>query len=415
MSAPMGSALPGQEGGAPPPAVAGRESRWNLFRGASRPPGPLRVAVVAGGLACGGAEKQISCAVLALQSLGADVRVYTLERGGMFADRLAAAGVEPVWIGRASWPAARLAELVRRLRPFAPDVIQAGHSFVNLYAGLAARRLRALGLGTLRSSLAHCEAANGFWTRWLMCAPAAILVNSETAREELLQTGWIDRGRVQLVPNAIDIADYAAPHAAAAPGRPLRAIAVGRLVKSKRFDLFLRGIARARQSGVDVRGSIVGDGPERDRLTRMGADLGLLPESAHFLGHRDDVAALLQGQDLLVVSSEDEGFPNVILEAMAAGVPVLSTPAGDAPRLLDQGECGVVFPFGGVEELAASIVALRAAPERRSALAAAGRRFVASRYGLPALAARLREVYADLAWRRADAESLAAIAAVSRG
>ncbi len=398
-------------------AVAPVASRQGPARPGRRPPGPLRVAVVAGGLSRGGAEKQIVCVVRALREVGSEVRVYSLTRDGTYREPLRSLGADPVWIGKASSPIARLVELTRRLRPFAPDVIQAGHSFVNLYVGLAGSLLRTISLGALRSSLRHCEKANGFWTRWLMTVPTALVTNSESARRELLQTGWLRDERVFVLPNAIDLSDYpygARSSVAPVPDRSIvTAIVVGRIIRSKRVDIFLRALALARQAGASIRGLVVGEGPDLSVLRQLAIELNLCPEGVLFLGERGDVAARLGQADMLVLCSEDEGFPNVILEAMAAGLPVISTPAGDAPRIVQPDKNGALVPFGDAETLATELVRLARSPQRRVEMGSSGRDLVARRYDLAHLVVQLRDIYGAVALLEGRSETLDAVSATS--
>lgn len=110
----------------------------------------------------------------------------------------------------------------------------------------------------------------------------------------------------------------------------LKAIAIGRLVPVKRFDVLLEA-----WQNISNHISIVGDGPERDRLRSQAADLGL-QDRVHFLGERTDVQRLLSEHQLLVVTSEREGFGYVLLEALQANLVVISTDTGIASNLLPQ-------------------------------------------------------------------------------
>ena len=118
----------------------------------------LRVALVAGTLAAGGAERQLVYGARALSRAGVEVRVFALTRGELYERVLREEGLEPVWVGRRGSPIARLWTLGRELSKFRPDVIQSTHSFANLYAGILGRTLGIASVGVLRSSLAHCAA-----------------------------------------------------------------------------------------------------------------------------------------------------------------------------------------------------------------------------------------------------------------
>jgi glycosyltransferase involved in cell wall biosynthesis len=170
-------------------------------------------------------------------------------------------------------------------------------------------------------------------------------------------------------------------------------VVVGRLIPEKRIDRFLRALALARAQAPQLRGAIVGDGPERLSLETLARGSGLLPEGVRFLGARSDVTRLLKGADVLVLSSDSEGFPNVLLEAMAARTPVVTTPAGDAARVVVDGETGWVVPFEDEGAMAARLIEAARDPSRARRFGEAGRRRAAERYATSHLAASLREIY----------------------
>jgi glycosyltransferase involved in cell wall biosynthesis len=112
---------------------------------------------------------------------------------------------------------------------------------------------------------------------------------------------------------------------------------------------------------------------------------------------------------LLVLASDDEGFPNVLLEAMAARTPVITTPAGDAAFLVKDGDSGYLTPFNDAAAIAARMVELAESPRLCAALAAAGRRRVEQQYSLERLSDHLFKIYRDLAERRHDRRLLQAL------
>lgn len=360
----------------------------------SRPP---RVALVAGTLAPGGAEKQLVYAARALVREGLVVGVFSLTRGEFHEEALKRERLEIRWVGRRSSPPARLLALGRLLLRFRPDVIQSTHSFANLYAAILGRVLGTASVGALRSGLAHSEASNGAWTRWQLSSPDALIVNSAGALDEVRRRRWVSPERVFYVPNVIDCgqADAAAP----APEAPA-AVFVGRLVAVKRVDRFLRALAIARREVPRLEGWIVGDGPERGRLERLTAQLGLAAPRVWFAGQRDDVPALIARAQMLVLCSEDEGCPNAVLEAMAARRPVLATPVGDAARLVREGETG--FLAEGEDAMARRMVQLARSEGLRRKMGEAARDFVDREHGCDGLAGRLLSVYRAIARLRED-------------
>lgn len=153
---------------------------------------------------------------------------------------------------------------------------------------------------------------------------------------------------------------------------------VGRLVAQKRYDRFVRALAAL----PDVHGVIVGDGAARGELDRL-ARATEVADRIHFAGHMDDVGPALDAMDVFVVSSDREGMSNAMLEALAAGVPVVSTAVSGAREALrggPDGEPGAVVDPTPVA-LAAALRKLLDAPDRLEAMGRAARAVARSRFG----------------------------------
>jgi glycosyltransferase involved in cell wall biosynthesis len=375
---------------------------------------PLRVALVAGTLGQGGAEKQLTYMARGLHDMDVDCRVYAITRDEFYAGVLARHGIPPVWLGPRAQPLHRLGVLIRLLRQFRPHVVQAGHFFVNLYVTLAARACGAMPIGTIRNDARHELDTHGGWGPALLRLPPSILANSWAARDNAEALG-VPARRLHVLTNVIDLAeldralDGSAPRAVSSPPTLLL---LCRLYPVKRVDRFLRVVELVRRRVPDLRALIVGDGSERAALEATAVNLGLLPGTVEFLGRRDDVASVLTASDVLVVTSDHEGFPNVILEAMAAGLPVVTTPAGDAARIVEEGATGHVVGFEDIEAMADRLVQLLADPARRKSLGTASRQAVESRYAREGLAERLIRLYAEVADQQKNRRAQAALAAL---
>lgn len=361
-----------------------------------------RVAFIAGGLSQGGAEKQLVYMVRALQQRGVDVRCYSLTQGDFYEDTLRQLGIAPIWIGQQGAPPLRVLRLVRLLRAFRPQIVQAGHFFANLYAALGARAAGAISIGCIRNDGAFELRENGGWGPSLLRLPHLIIANSHAGARHAVAHGR-SADDVIVVPNVIDLRQFDDARTdltlSTSPGSVL-AIAVGRLVPAKRFDRFLAALAIARQSVPALEAAIVGDGPERQSLQQEAWRLGLGPTVVQFVGRRPDVPALLRQAQFLVSSSDHEGFPNVLLEAMAARLPVITTPAGDAASVVLPGVTGHVVATDDVRQMAERMVFLASTPAVRQAQGLAGRRRVEHMYRDEALADHLFAAYAVAGGRR---------------
>jgi glycosyltransferase involved in cell wall biosynthesis len=377
----------------------------------------LKVAFVAGSLTQGGAEKQFLYMVRALRERAIDVSVFTLTRGEFHEGPLRANGIEPVWVGRHGHPAARVMALAQKLARRRPHIIQSTHFFSNLYAAILGRVFGALAIGSIRNDAYFDMAANGRWGPWLMNLPPAQLANSWAACRNAQLLG-VPIARIHVLSNVIDLDEFdrrcrQEGHAAdRAPG-PV-AVAVCRVVQAKRLDRFVRALARARRDMPALTGIIVGDGPERAALQELASSLPGLRGGLTFAGRSDDVPAWLGRADMLVLSSDHEGFPNVVLEAMSARLPVIATPAGDVLRIVEHDETGFVVPFDDIDAMASHMVRLARSPALRARLGEAGRKRVEQFHSYQTLGDRLLATYRTMAETERHLRALAAVPLESR-
>jgi glycosyltransferase involved in cell wall biosynthesis len=328
-----------------------------------------------------------------LRDVGVRVHVYSLA-GGRYQQTVEETRVPLSFVPQGS-PITRLMAIIGGLNRFKPHFVQSTHAFANLYVALGARAVGAIGIGALRSDLAHCMASNGSWTRWLIRAPAALFVNSKRAFDDVRTTTAVRRSKIYLIPNAVERLASANTDTRSS-GRVTVAF-VGRLTAEKRVDVFLQALCQARATVPQLRGVIVGDGPEGAALRQRAQHLDLLSEHVRFLGWRADVAEVLRGCDMLALTSEHEATPNVILEAMAASLPVIATPAGDAKELVRDGSRGFVVPFNDLAALADRLSRLSVDANLRRDMGRAGQTFVEQEHSPARLRHALLEAYRDLA------------------
>ncbi len=227
-----------------------------------------------------------------------------------------------------------------------------------------------------------------------------ILTVSENVRAELLALGIGRPEQVTVVPLGLDLDPLAraAEHRGALrrelgidDATPLVGI-VARLVPVKAHEVFLAAAARVAAAAPDCRFVVIGDGERRAELQAIAARDGLA-ERCRFLGWRADLDRVHADLDVCVLTSRNEGSPVALIEAMAAGVAVVSTAVGGVPDLIEDGTHGLLAPVDDAAAIAAATLALLRDPHRRRTLGAAGRERALARHGAARLVADVDRLY----------------------
>ncbi|MGH8977196.1 MAG: glycosyltransferase, partial [Acidimicrobiia bacterium] len=159
---------------------------------------------------------------------------------------------------------------------------------------------------------------------------------------------------------------------ALAPGTPVIGL-VGHLIEQKRPERALEVLTRVRASGVDAHLVVAGTGPLEPEFV-ADARRRTLTDAVHLLGNRDDVETVLGALDLLLLTSDAEGIPGIVIEAQMTGCPVVTFPVGAVGAVVEDGETGVVVARSDTHLMADAVVKLLQEPELRHALGAEGRR-----------------------------------------
>jgi glycosyltransferase involved in cell wall biosynthesis len=192
---------------------------------------------------------------------------------------------------------------------------------------------------------------------------------SERERESGLLARTCAADRTVVIPNAVEVSRAARRNRRTGDGLPL-VVAVGRLKAPKDFLTLVRALGRLRPDSFEA--MIVGDGPDRARLEDEIESLGLAGH-VRLAGERRDVPELLAGADVFALPSASEGMPVSVLEAMAAGLPVVASRVGGVPEQVADGETGLLVRPGDPHELAAALERLIGDRDLRRRLGAAGR------------------------------------------
>ena len=338
----------------------------------------------------GGLESLAVQLAVGLKRRGYGSSVIALDEGGELEATLANANVPYHIFGRRSFRTVRYhRDMFRLLRRIAPDVLHT-HNVSPLIRALPAAKLAGV------QRMVHTEHGTGYMDErpsvHRMVRVASLFVDEFVLVGNRLIPYYRDRigvrtHHLRVVFNGVDVERFQpmsdVPSARARAGLPpgLLIGSAGRFTWEKNFGLLLRGVAAARESGVDVKLVLLGDGAQRAELESLVDTLGIR-SAVSFIGWRADTETLLPLLDLYVVSSATEGLPLAVLEAMACGIPVASTSVGELPALLGDGTCGTLYPAGDVNALATIIADANANPARRARQGAMARALVIREYSI---------------------------------
>jgi glycosyltransferase involved in cell wall biosynthesis len=265
------------------------------------------------------------------------------------------------------------------------------HFYTNPYTTLVARALRLREIGAVRNDVFSEVQANGRYAGGLcLRAPRRIAANSRMAIRNAMALG-VPEARLHFLPNVVDT-DLFQP-AARRPAGPIRILTAGRLVSQKRLDLFLTVLARVAGPGREIRATIVGSGPLRAQLERQASELALLPHRVEFREATASIGSLYQEADLFVLTSAWEGTPNVLLEAMATGVPVVATRVGGVPEIVQHGVTGYLADPDDEGALVSAVQALIDDQGLRLRVGRQAREFVEARHSVHRLPRYLDDLY----------------------
>jgi glycosyltransferase involved in cell wall biosynthesis len=307
------------------------------------------------------------------------------------------------------WPALR--KLVRQRQI---DIVHAHEYKTNLLALLLARVEPVIPLTTVHGWSGSSLRERFYYAidRRLLARYPLVITVSEAIRRVVIEHG-ARPDRVRRVSNGIDEQYFRRDPDARQRTRSRLGIdaaspvigAVGRLEGEKRFDLLLRAAAAARGVG-DVTLVIAGEGSRRADLEKLAGSLGIRSR-VHLPGHWEDVRQLYPAFDVYVQSSDTEGIPNALLEAMAMEVPVVATRVGGTAELIDDGVHGLLAPRGDTEALTRAIECTLSAPAGAHDRIAAARTRIERELSFAARMRAVESVYDELLEARRGASGWA--------
>lgn len=231
-----------------------------------------------------------------------------------------------------------------------------------------------------------------------------VICVSESTRSFNIDVKRVPAAKIVIIPNSIDLNIFSPKSVFLKRSNLLSdlgmefaeyiVIGVGRLVKEKRYDLFLMTAHQVLKKKTNVIFLIVGDGDQRGELERLSTDLGL-SSNVRFLGERAKVVDYLGNSDLFLLLSDFEGLPLTILEAMAMGLPIVATDVDGTGEVLSQGG-GILIERNNYLQAAKSVLGLLDDPLKRRKLAEEGQCIVQAQYNIKSIVKQIDKVYEEV-------------------
>jgi glycosyltransferase involved in cell wall biosynthesis len=365
---------------------------------------PLRLLHVIPTLVRGGAEKQLALLASKLPRDEFDVHVAVLTHSGPYEEILRQAGIPVTVIGK-RWkldPASYF-RLKRHIHRLQPDLVHTWLFAANAYGRQAAL---AAGVNRLIAGERCVDPWKSSWQltidRHLAKRTARIVTNSSGVKEFYVSRG-LPAEKFSVIPNGVEAAVEMSPISREdllaglkLPADARLIGAVGRLWPQKRVKDLIWAADLLKTTRDDTHLLIIGDGPQRWRLERY-CDLNEVCDRVHFLGERSDVPRILPHLDALWLASEYEGQSNAIMEAMAAGIPVIATDIAGNRDLVVDGTTGYLVPVGDRFEFTRRTHWLLEDAALRERLGASGRDRIFREFTIEQMVGRHAELYRELA------------------
>ncbi len=352
---------------------------------------PARLVFLLQDLKFGGTQRQVLELARRLDPARFRAEVWLLAAGDDLVSLAREWGLPLTWISRQEQVSPEaLLNLWRQLRRGAMELLLPFTVMPNIWGRILGR------LARVPSIVGNCrggEAPRRQGERWLWPLANHIVCNSVSLKGVLSRRCGVPSGRISVIANGVDT-DYFKPApdgSRALENDPPVVLSVARMVPDKDLGTLIRAFALLAPDFPEARLWLVGEGEGLKVLEQL-AQQSLPRGSFRFIPPRQDIRPLFRQAGVLALSSRSESLPNVVLEAMAAGLPVAATAEGGVPEMVTPAQTGWLAPPGDPPELAAILGRMLANPEQCRAMGRAARRRVERDFSLSAMVSRYEEV-----------------------
>lgn len=370
----------------------------------------MRILLLSTSMGVGGADKQLLSAAREMSTRGHEILIVSLTPLGPMGLEARRAGIPTESLEmRRGFPDPRgLLRLVRLVRTWKPDVV---HSHM-VHANLMVRALRLFVPVPVVISTIHniYEGGSIRMTAYRLTNRLVdqMTIVSQAAAERFVSDGIIPRELLRVIPNGLDLEPFQRVSPAARESLRLSRglqgkflwLAVGRFEIGKDYGTMLRAFAVVRRQHADTALLLVGRGSLQPQFEALANSLSL-GSDVWFLGMREDVPELMPAADGYVMSSAWEGMPIVLLEAAAAGLPIVATEVGGNSEIVRRGESGLLVPPCNPDALAQAMMALMELPEaQRRSMGESGRERVGTHFAIGRMVEQWESLYVEVLARK---------------
>jgi glycosyltransferase involved in cell wall biosynthesis len=357
-----------------------------------------RLLYLVGQLGPGGSERQLwnLLKVMDRDRYQPAVVVWNYQEDETYVSRIKQLGVPIFPLTSCTFTAKKLAKLRRLVRTLAPEVAHSYSFYTNFAVHCATVGSPSIAVGSVRGDWLAAKkysgaVLGGLSARW----PRQQICNSFAAAKVMGGSADHQNPRVYVVRNGLDLQRFRAlplPN-----GHKPCIVGIGSLLPYKRWDRLLRVAAELKRRGLDFLVRIAGDGPERSSLQQQARTLAI-NDCVEFVGYSERIPEILAGAAFLAHTSDTEGCPNVIMEALACARPVVATDVGDIPSLVEDGKTGYVIAATDERAFADRMAKLIDCRDLCRRMGEAGRLKAESEFGLDQLFRGTLAAYQAAGW-----------------
>jgi len=358
-----------------------------------------RLLYVVGQLGAGGLERQL---FLLLQAMDRDryrpeVVIWNFSENDTYVPHMQKLGIPLHSFPRRYNALKKILALRRLILKKKPEVVHSYSFYTNIAAFFSAFGTKTISVGGVRSNLGTDRKYYGMFLSKLCASwPRNQIFNNYAAASMMRNSrALFAPKRIFVVQNRVDLQHFA--RTPLSSNGQVRIVGVGSLLHYKRWDRLLQAAAILKKRGFNFFVEIVGDGPMRQQLENRARALDVT-DRVKFVGFVKDVSPFLSNSTFLAHTSDLEGCPNVVIEAMACGRAVVATDAGDIPFLVEDGKTGFVVRRGEDDEFVERLAMLISDRELCREMGEAGRTKAEQDFALPHLIEETMAAYRGAGW-----------------